>query len=160
MAEFHKKVEEQLILLDEFWKQKENCNISWNSNSIIQTKYYKFTIEKGLVTGNLNKSDTSNMAKTAREKTSGMVDLGLLFDDRHLTPAGRHLLSIAQKGNFAPDNVFNIASDSFLYFKQLLKLSNKVQGEYVRPFLVTGKLIKSLEGYLTKEEFTYPFPYA
>lgn len=158
MAEFHKKVEEQLILLDEFWKQKENCNISWNSNSIIQTKYYKFTIEKGLVTGNLNKSDTSNMAKTAREKTSGMVDLGLLFDDRHLTPAGRHLLSIAQKGNFAPDNVFNIASDSFLYFKQLLKLSNKVQGKYVRPFLVTGKLIKSLEGYLTKEEFTYLLP--
>ena len=158
MAEFHKKVEEQLILLEEFWKQEENWNVPWNSNPAIQTKYYKFTVEKGFITGNLNKSDTSNMAKTAREKTSGMVDMGLLFDNRRLTPAGKHLLSIARKGNFSPDNIFNIASDSFLYFKQLLKLANKVQGEYVRPFLVTGKLIESLEGYLTKEEFTYLLP--
>ena len=47
MADFHRKVEEQLILLNEFWSVPENKSKTWRSNSKTQALYYDFLFEKG-----------------------------------------------------------------------------------------------------------------
>ena len=56
--------------------------INWNGNNVLQTKYYDFMHEKGFVKGEAN-----NKPKDAREKTSGLVDIGLIDDIRY-----QHLL--------------------------------------------------------------------
>lgn len=158
MADFHRKVEEQLIILDEFWNIPENKNVKWENNPDIQKKYYKYAFDRGFITGNLENSNEAAMAKTARQKTSGLVDIGLINSNRRITDAGKKLLAMAKEGNFAPDNGFQIPSDSFIYLKQIIKTSYAFQGSYVRPFLVTGKLLKACDGYLTSDEFTYLLP--
>ena len=40
MKQFNRMVEEQLRLLNEFWKQTENKDLEWNSKT--QIKYYNF----------------------------------------------------------------------------------------------------------------------
>lgn len=95
--------------------------------------------------------------KDAREKTSGLVDIGLITDDRLITEAGRELLSLASNGNFKINNLFNINSDSFVYLRQLLKTSIDVNGSMVRPFIITVKCLTEL-GYLSYDEFTYFVP--
>lgn len=149
---FNQSIEQQLALLHEFWGQEENARAAWSGNNRLQEDYYRFMKARGFVEGEAPRKD-----KDAREKTSGLVDIGLISPERRLTRAGLALLAISQGGDFAPDNFLQIPRDSFLYLKQLLKTSVEVDGGTVRPFLVLLHLLKRL-GTLSLEEFTYLLP--
>lgn len=98
-----------------------------------------------------------NKPKDAREKTSGLVDIGIIDENRKLTEAGRALLEISQLNDFTSDNFFQIPKDSFLYLRQLLKTYNNVDGSIVRPFIVLLYVLSKVE-YLSLDEFTYLLP--
>ena len=150
-AKLNLKIEEQLLLLDEFYNEiikKSN----WNWNNELQKKYYDFMKNKAFLTGDAKRKD-----KDAREKTSGLVDIGLITEDRLITEAGRKLLEITSSGDFGINNVFNINKDSFIYLKQLLKTSIDVSGNIVRPFIAVIKCLTELE-FLSYDEFTYFVP--
>lgn len=149
---FNKTIEEQLSLLNEFWNQTENKNENWESNSFLQASYYDFMHNKGFVEG-----DAGNKQKDARQKTSGLVDLGLIDQNRKLSNVGKALLKISTQNDFSCNNQFQIASDSFIYLKQLLKTYCDVDGRTVRPFLVLAYLLSKFD-YLTTDEFTYLLP--
>ena len=152
-AKLNLKIEQQLLLLSKFYrnftKEKE-----WIWNSDTQTQYYDFMKKNEFLTGDAIRKD-----KDAREKTSGLVDIGLINDDRTITEAGYELLNITEKGDFKEDFLFNIDKDSFVYFKQLLKASISVNNLVVRPYYVLAKAIVKLK-YLSYEEFTYLLPLA
>lgn len=149
---FNKTIEKQLALLAEFWSKEENKTENWNGNSTLQEKYYDFMKENEFVVGAAN-----NKPKDAREKTSGLVDIGLIDGGRRITEAGNALLQISNTNNFESDNLLQIPRDSFIYLKQLLKTYNDVDGKCVRPFIVLMYLLSELD-YLTLEEFTYLLP--
>ena len=150
--QFNRTIEEQLRLLDEFWHSPENSGEDWANNNALQIRYYDFMKERGFVSGDAPRKD-----KDAREKTSGLVDIGLITVNRRLTEAGVALLEISRSGNFASDNIFQIPRDSFIYLKQLLKTSNTVDGSIVRPFIVLLRVLSEFE-FITMEEFTYLLP--
>lgn len=149
---FNKTIEKQRALLHEFWGLKENKSEEWRRNNALQKKYYDFMKDNDFVVG-----DANNKPKDAREKTSGLVDIGLIDDGRKITEAGNALLQISHSNNFISDNPLQIPKDSFIYLKQLLKTSNDVNGKNVRPLVVLMYLLHKLE-YLTVEEFTYLLP--
>ena len=149
---FNKTIEEQLSLLDEFWKLEENKSKSWSGNKDLQTRYYDFMQSKDFVEGN-----AGNKSKDAREKTSGLVDIGLIDDGRKLSNAGKALLKITSENDFSSDNQFQIAKDSYIYLKQLLKTYYNVDGHTVRPFMVLIHLLNKFD-YLTLDEYTYLLP--
>lgn len=154
MRNFNQKIEQQLDLLNQFWQKSEYANEKWESNESVQEAYYNFIKESGF----LKEGDAPRKAKDARQKTSGMRDIGLIDDNRRLTAVGKKLLEIAKSGNFASDNFLQIPKDSFIYFRQLLKTFitiNKDSG--VRPFVLLARLLKKFN-YLSKEEFMYLFP--
>ena len=150
-AKLNLKIEEQLLLLDEFYNEviKES---SWNWDNELQEKYYDFMKDRAFLTGEAKRKD-----KDAREKTSGLVDVGLITEDRLITDAGRELLKITSSGDFETNNVFNINRDSFIYLKQLLKTSIDVSGDIVRPLIVVINCLMELE-FLSYDEFTYFVP--
>lgn len=150
--DFNRTIEEQLSLLNEFWSIEENSTSEWANNNDIQTKYYEFMQEKEFVEGNAN-----NKPKDAREKTSGLVDIGLIDNNRRLTKAGMALLSISKSGKFSSDNHFEIPKDSFVYLKQLLKTFNKVGENTVRPFIVMLYVLSKI-GEISLTDFTYLLP--
>ncbi len=150
-AKLNLKIEAQLLLLDEFYNEVIKKS-SWNWNNELQEKYYDFMKSKAFLTGDAKRKD-----KDAREKTSGLVDIGLITEDRLITEAGRELLKITSSGIFETDNAFNINRDSFVYLKQLLKTSIDVSGKIVRPFIAVVKCLTELE-FLSYEEFTYFVP--
>ena len=149
---FNMNIELQLALLKEFRSLPENQGRTWSGNNEFQKEYYGFLKSRGFVKGDAPRPD-----KDAREKTSGLRDIGLLDDERILTEAGEALLKIAETGDFKSDNELEIPKDSYLYLKQLLKTSNEVNGKVVRPFVIFLYLINQA-GYLTYEEFTYLLP--
>ena len=149
---FSQKIERQLEILAEFWEKEENQRESWNKNDGLQSRYYDFMKEKGFITG-----EAPNKPKDAREKTSGLADIGLISEDRRLTEVGQALLKLSKKGDFTSDNVLQIPKDSYIYFKQLLKTSCNLDGRFVRPFLVLAFLLNRL-GSLDMEEYTYLLP--
>lgn len=149
---FNKTIEEQLLLLNGFWQLPENKNCNWNGNNILQSRYYDYMKEQGFVEG-----DANNKPKDAREKTSGLVDIGLIGDDRRLTNAGTALLNCCISNEFSSDNDFGIAKDSYLYLKQLLKTSYKIDESEVRPFIVLLYVLSEIND-LTLDEFTYLLP--
>ena len=150
--DFNCRIEEQLALLHEFWGYEERKQAVWTGNEALQRHYYDFLYEHDFLTG-----AAGNKAKDAREKTSGLVDLGLIDNERRLTPVGERLLALSRANDYASDNAFQIPKDSFLYLKQMLKTSCSVSGCVVRPFLVLLHVLVQLE-YLTKDEFTYLLP--
>lgn len=150
-AKLNLKIEEQLWLLDAFQK-KRGGDAHWTWDSAVQERYYEFMQEQGFLHGDAPRKD-----KDAREKTSGLVDIGLVTEDRRLTDAGRELLTITEEGVFEDDNVFQISRDSFVYFKQLLKATIAVGEASVRPFLVLLQCLTEF-GSLRYEEFTYLVP--
>ncbi|MCI8387135.1 MAG: AlwI family type II restriction endonuclease [Clostridiales bacterium] len=150
--DFNRTIEVQLSLLNEFWGIEENQAVDWVHNNDIQTKYYNFMQAKEFVEG-----DAGNKPKDAREKTSGLVDIGLIDDNRRLTSAGKALLSLSEAGDFHSDNHFEIPKDSFIYLKQLLKMSCKVDTETVRPFIVMLYVLSKV-GKMSLDEFTYLLP--
>lgn len=150
-AKLNLKIEAQLLLLDEFYNEVIKKS-SWNWNNELQEKYYDFMKNKSFLTGEAKRKD-----KDAREKTSGLVDIGLITEDRLITDAGRELLKITSSGDFETNNVFNINRDGFIYLKQLLKTSIDVSGSIVRPFIAVVKCLTELE-FLSYDEFTYFVP--
>ena len=82
---FNKKIEQQLSLLRDFWSLKENIGRDWEEK--IQVDYYNFLQEVGFISG-----DANNKAKDAREKTSGLVSLGLIDENR--SPFGNSNVSV------------------------------------------------------------------
>ena len=158
--EFNCSIEKQLACLDDFWKIPENSNQGWNNKYMdseqediyeIKNRYYDFMRERGLTTG-----DDKVKYKAAREKTSGLVDLGLINDNHRLTEVGRKILAISKSNDYKSDNQLLISKDSYVYLKQLLKLSVKKAGN-VRPIVVLIYLFSKLD-YLSYEEFTYLAP--
>lgn len=144
------KIERQLQILKELWN--ENQNVKWNGNNSIQEEYYNKMLQKNFITGEAN-----NKPKDARQKTSGLVQIGVIDDNRHITEIGEKIIDIVEKENFKSDNIFNINKDSYLYLKQLLKLQITDNGINVKPFAVLLYFLSEL-GYLTKDEFTYILP--
>lgn len=149
---FNKKIEQQLTLLRDFWALEKNSGKEWNGNNELQDNYYDFLHKAGFLTGN-----AKNKPKDAREKTSGLVSIGLIDESRRLTAVGNELLKLSEQNNFHVDNTLGIPADSFIYLKQLLKTSLQVEENIVRPFLVTIYLITKLGG-LSYKEFTYLLP--
>ena len=152
MVEFNRKIEIQLELLNDFWQKIDDKQVRWSENEPIQESYYNFLKEREFVEG-----DAPRKAKDAREKTSGLVDLGLITAERRLTAAGQALLNIANSGDFKDNNLLQIPADSFIYFKQLLKVTTPFNEDTVRPFIVLAYLIEEF-GEITKDEFTYLLP--
>ena len=144
------KIERQLQLLKQLWN--ENPNDNWNSNDELQKKYYDLMLESGFITGNAN-----NKSKDARQKTSGLVQIGVIDSSRKITDIGQEIVDIIENENFEDDNIFNIHKDSFIYLKQLLKLQITDNDIEIKPFIVLLYLLSNL-GVLNKEEFTYLLP--
>lgn len=149
---FNMNIEIQLSLLKEFRNLPENRGKSWIGNNVFQAEYYDFLKRREFVKGDAPRPD-----KDAREKTSGLRDIGLLDGERNITAAGETLIEIAKSEDFSSDNLLEIPKDSYLYFKQLLKTSNNVDGKNVRPFVIFLYVVSKV-GYLTYDEFTYLLP--
>lgn len=149
---FNQKIETLLLLLDEFWILPENANQDWEGNSLLQSSFYDFMKKRGFLTG-----DAERKAKDAREKTSGLVDIGLITQNRKLSQVGKKLLELSKNNNFTANNILSIPQDSYIYFMQMLKTYNEFDGGYVRPYLVLLYLLTKFE-YLTYEEFTFLLP--
>jgi len=149
---FNMSIEMQMKLLKEFRNLPGNKGKLWTGNNKFQAEYYEFLKNKEFVKGDAPRPD-----KDAREKTSGLRDIGLLDDERNVTTAGEALIKIAESENFDSDNLLEIPRDSYLYLKQLLKTSNEVDGKNVRPFVVFLYVVSKVE-YLTYDEFTYLLP--
>lgn len=149
---FNQKIEILLALLNSFWNIPNNVSQNWENNSPLQEAFYDFMKNENFLEGNASRKD-----KDAREKTSGLADIGLITANRKLTPVGIKLLELSKQNDFTPNNEFNIPKDSYIYLKQMAKTYNEVNGEYVRPYLVLLYLLTKFE-YLTYEEFTYLLP--
>lgn len=154
MQNFNLKIEEQLNLLEQFWNKPEYKDEKWESNEPIQEAYYDFIKESDF----LKEGDAPRKAKDARQKTSGMRDIGLITDNRRLTTVGEKLLEIAKTGDFTSDNFLQIPKDSYIYFQQLLKTYVEIDKDtIVRPFVLLAKLLQKFT-FLLKYEFMYLFP--
>lgn len=152
-AQLNLKIEQQLLLLDKLYSQLHNQGKIWVWNPELQTTFYELMHEEGFLVGNAARKD-----KDARQKTSGLVDIGLVTEkERFLTEAGRTLLTIAKQNDFTPDNPFHLSKDSFIYFKQLLKATLKIGSGYVRPYFILAHLLSSLNE-LSFDEFRYLLP--
>ena len=155
MVEFNRKIEQQLQLLKDFWTLPQYANENWSANNPVQIAYYNYIKEQGFI----EDKDAPRKDKDAREKTSGLVALGLISDERRLTIAGEALLSVATSGDFNRNNLLQIPADSFIYFKQLLKYSIAFDDGKVRPYLILAYMLSEL-GEISKDEFTYLLPLA
>lgn len=98
---FNEHIEQQLDLLDRFWALDENKAEEWRKNNALPEKNYDFMHSNGFLEEN-----AANMPKDARQKTSGLVDIGLIDEGRRLTNAGRALLDIAKAGDFPTTTFF------------------------------------------------------
>lgn len=154
MVEFNKKIEKQLRYLKDFWLLPENINQDWSNNIDLQIRYYDYLYSQVFIEGEANRKD-----KDAREKTSGLVDLGLITENRKLTEVGESLLYVSENEAFESNNILQISADSYIYFKQLLKVCNNVGDEKVRPYIVLAYVLANLNE-ITKDEFTYLLPLA
>ena len=154
MVEFNRKIERQLELIREFWAKPAFADQQWSENEPVQIAYYEFLKENGFIEG-----EAQRKAKDAREKTSGLVDLGLLDDERRLTEAGNALLQIATNADFNTNNLLQVPADSFIYLKQLLKLYSPIDNGYVRPYIMLIMALNRL-GKMSYDEFTYLLPLA
>ena len=158
---FNNSIERLLGLLDEFWKDPNNKDYGWEevNESVgqediyeIKDRFYYFMRDNGFTTG-----DDQTPYKAAREKTSGLVDIGLINAEHRLTEVGRRILDMSKSNEYRSQNPLKISQDSYIYLKQLLKTSVKIKELVVRPFVVLIYMLEQL-GYLTTEEFTYLVP--
>ena len=150
--QFNYKIERQLELLNDFFKLPNNNEI-WMGNNDLQIRYYDYLKENDFIKGEAKRKD-----KDAREKTSGLVELGLIDENRRVTEVGIKLIEILQTNNYKGgfNNLFGIDNDSYIYLLQLLKYTTS---DNVRPFVVLLKVLSELD-YITDEEFKYILPLA
>lgn len=144
------KIERQLHLLKQFWEL--NPEEVWERNSKIQQSYYEFLKSNEFVSG-----DASNKAKDARQKTSGLVDIGLINSQRRVTEVGNKIEEISKNNDYSRNNILNIPSDCYIYLLQLLKLQVTIDDFNVRPFVNVLYLLEK-NNYLSYEELTYLVP--
>lgn len=151
MKKFNYMIERQLELLEEFFELPQNKDESWEGNTELQTRYYDFLKEKEFVKGEASRKD-----KDARQKTSGLVDFGLITSNRRLTDVGKKLVEISKSGVFKVknDNFFGVDRDSYIYLLQLLKYTTS---DNIKPFVVLIKILSELD-YITDEEFMFVLP--
>lgn len=161
--EFNKMTEWQLRLLDEFWQKPEYADYGWEKKYMfpgqddiywIKCRYYDWLVKNKFMEGG---EPEDRKYKTAREKTSGLYDMGLLNENHRLTDVGRKLLELSKEESLLEKNQLGISPDSQLYLEQLLKLSAHDAGSTVRPLIVVLHLMAKF-GHLSKEEFTYFMP--
>lgn len=155
-------IERQLELLSEFWKDEENAKCGWEKEYLlpnqpygiyeIKNRYYDFMRDNGFITG-----DDKIKYKAARQKTSGLVDIGVINRNHRLTEVGEAILKISRSGDYSSKNILSISKDSLIYLSQLLKYSIALKDGYVRPFVVLLYLLSEV-GTLPYEEFTYLAP--
>ncbi|MDE6492728.1 MAG: AlwI family type II restriction endonuclease, partial [Lactobacillus sp.] len=155
-------IERQLELLSEFWKDEGNAKCGWEREFLlpnqpydiyeIKNRYYDFMRDNGFTTG-----DDAIKYKAARQKTSGLVDIGVINRNHRLTEVGEAILKISRSGDYSSKNILSISKDSLIYLSQLLKYSIAVKDGYVRPFVVLLYLLSEV-GPLTFDEFTYLAP--
>lgn len=146
-SQLNYKIERQLQLLKLFWDK--NPTLVWNNAT--QEKYYRFLQENEFVIGDAPRPD-----KDAREKTSGLVDLGLLYSNRKITPVGKQIRELLEN-SLNKENIFSISSDSYIYLLQFLKMQTFQDQIKIRPFVALIYMIEKLD-YLTYDEFTYLLP--
>lgn len=147
---FNYSIERQLQLLNDFWQSGGNADALWDNAT--QRRYYDYLRSEGFTSGRDPRPD-----KAAREKTSGLADLGLIGDSRRLTPAGQELLRISRAADYSPAGILALPADCMLFLTQLLKMSADIDGCTVRPAVVVLMLLAEF-GSLTHEEFTYLAP--
>lgn len=147
VKEINYKIEQQLKTLKELFDKYPNS--TWRET---QETYYDMLHEKGLLKGDAKRKD-----KDARQKTSGLKELGLVTKDRKITEVGECLLSIIESEDIYQGNNFLIEEDAMLYLKQLLKIHVKDSDFNIKPFVSLLYFIDKLE-YITIEEFTYLLP--
>lgn len=151
------KIESQLRLLLQLFE--ENPGKTWRE---LQVDYFELLVNAGLSVQNpgTTKKDLEKKAKDARQKSSSLVNLGLITEERKVTEVGKKVLEIFETMEFDNDNIFFIRNDSFLYLKQLLKyeIDGRDYNEFdVKPIVSIIYAISQLK-YLTKEEFTFLLP--
>lgn len=143
-------IERQLQLLDEFWTI--NPNIIWDRKTG-QPSYYEFLKSNNFVSGDAARKD-----KDARQKTSGLVDIGLLDKKtRHLTDVGKKILNISKENNFSKNNILNIPNDSYVYLLQFLKFQFIKDEFKIKPFIALLYILEKND-FLTTDELTYLLP--
>ena len=161
-SQMNYKIELQLQLLKEFWSKYpdkkwdeifECPEITYKKDEKypLQILYYEFLKEKGFLTGDADIRD-----KDARVKTSGLVNIGLLDDNRNITEIGNNIEQLLDK-KMNKDNIFMISEDSYKYLLQFLKMQIDDGNIKIKPFIALVYMIEKLE-YLTYDEFTYLLP--
>lgn len=129
---------------------KDNPNKTWRE---LQETYYDSLKAGGYISGDAQIKD-----KDARQKTTGLAQVGLCYvNTRKVTPVGDKLVEIIDKGEFSSDNVFGIEKDSYIYLLQFLKYQIYDETFAVKPFVAFLYMVLKL-GYLSKDEFTYLLP--
>lgn len=146
-SQLNYKIERQLQLLKQFWDL--NPTLSWNPQT--QTMYYNFLKENNFIYGEAPRPD-----KDAREKTSGLVNIGVITEDRRLTEVGNSIEELLYS-QITKNNIFLISEDSYYYLLQMLKLQITDGEIKIRPFIALIYMIEKL-GYLSYDEFTYLLP--
>ncbi len=147
VSQLNYKIERQLQLLREFWGK--NPTLKWNEST--QEKYYYYLKDNGFLDG-----EAALPAKDAREKTSGLVDIGVLTKDRQLTEVGNNIEGLLGKER-TNNNIFEIDDESYYYLLQFLKLQKMDSGLKIKPFVALIYMLEKLD-YLTYDEFTYLLP--
>ena len=167
-SQLNYKIEKQLKLIEEFWKQHpdmkwnqpktkddiEKLNMSKDERYPVQVLYYNYLKDNQFLVGNASLRD-----KDARAKTSGLVDLGLLNDERKITDVGYSIMNTLNNQNNKNNNnnIFNISDDSYYYLLQFLKLQINNHEFKIKPFIALLYMIQQLD-YLSFDEFTYLLP--
>ena len=125
-TKFNKMTEWQLRLLDEFWQKPEYSDYGWEKSYMfdgqddiywIKCRYYDWLVQNEFMDGG---EPEDKKFKTAREKTSGLYDMGLINENHRLTAVGRKLLELAESETYSEMTPLNISKDSMLYLEQLL----------------------------------------
>ena len=113
VSELKYKIEKQLFLIEDL--RSIYPDTDWKE---IQEDYFDLLEE-----AELSKSTAKDMKKDARQKTSSLKDLGLITSDRKITFIGKVIqLSTLERDNINFNNIFSLRNDSYLYFKQFLKI--------------------------------------
>lgn len=133
------------ILMRAQQRAKEDGD-DWRWDERAKRSLHRELIELGDIDG-----ESKNPAKDARERTSGLVELGFLTAGREVTDAGR---ALSNPGTFeVAENPLRLSTVGNMYFLQLMKASTKIQGVgWVRGFLVLAWLLDRWRQ-LSEDEF-------
>ena len=121
------KNECQLRYLNELFTS--NPDMEWDK--ALQTKYFDLLVSKDFI-----EDYDAIKDKDAREKTSGLADIGLVYrKNRHITPIGDLINKISLSGDFSSNNILEIPKDSYVYLLQFLKYQINDNVIQIRPFV-------------------------